>query len=78
MIEKCLMGVVAVWCLAGSLFARQNAAPSSHFVFDDNFEGDIVINEVRVPQSGVAMYTYYEALGWRGGGSVPKPLERKP
>ena len=69
MIEKRLMGFVAVWCLAGSLFARQNAAPSSHFVFDDNFEGDIVINEVRVPQSGVAMYTYYEALGWRGGAS---------
>ena len=37
MIEKCLMGVVAVWCLAGSLFAGQNAAPSSHLVFDDNF-----------------------------------------
>ena len=69
MIEKRLMGFVAVWCLAGSLFAGQNAAPSSHLVFDDNFEGDIVINEVRVPQSGVAMYTYYEALGWRGGAS---------
>jgi len=49
--------------------AGQNAAPSSHFVFDDNFEGDILINEVRVPKSGVAMYTYYETLGWRGGAS---------
>ena len=44
----------------------QNSAPSSHFVFDDRFDGDIVINEVRVPKSGEAMYTYYEALGWRG------------
>ena len=44
--------------------AGQNAAPSSHFVFDDNFEGDILTNEVRVPKSGVAMYTYYETLGW--------------
>jgi len=43
----------------------QNSAPSSHFVFDDR-DGDIVINEVRVPKSGEAMYTYYEALGWRG------------
>ena len=29
----------------------QNSAPSSHFVFDDRFDGDIVINEVRVPKS---------------------------
>ena len=49
--------------------AGQNAAPSSHFVFDDNFEGDILINEVRVPRDGVAMYTYYETLGWRGDAS---------
>jgi len=49
--------------------AGQNAAPSSHFVFDDNFDGDILINEVRVPKAGVAMYTYYETLGWRGGAS---------
>ena len=47
----------------------QNAAPSSHIVFDDNFEGDILVNEVRVPENGVAMYTYYEALGWRGDAS---------
>ena len=56
------MVFVAVWCLAGSLIAGQNAAPSSHLVFDDNFEGDILINEVRVPKSGMAMYTYYETL----------------
>ena len=49
-----------------SLLARGNAAPSSHFVFDDNFEGDIIIHDVRVPKNGEAMYTYYETLGWRG------------
>ena len=49
--------------------AGQNAAPSSHFVFDDNFEGDILINEVRVPKDGVEMFTYYETLGWRGSAS---------
>lgn len=47
----------------------QDSAPSSHMVFDDNFDGDVVINEVRVPQDGAAMYTYYEALGWRGRGA---------
>lgn len=47
----------------------QDSAPSSHFVFDDNFSGDILINEVRVPKSGEATYTYYEALGWRGKGA---------
>lgn len=49
--------------------SAQNSAPSSHFVFDDNFDGDIIINNVRVPKSGAAMYTYYEALGWRGKGA---------
>ena len=44
----------------------QDAAPSSHMVFDDNFPGDIVIISVRVPADGEAMYTYYEGLGWRG------------
>ena len=44
----------------------QNSAPSSHIVFDDEFDGDIIVNEVRVPKGGDAMYTYYEALGWRG------------
>ena len=53
--------------LTASMVIGQNSAPSSHFIFDDRFDGDIVINEVRVPKSGEAMYTYYEALGWRGG-----------
>ncbi|MEZ5329972.1 MAG: DUF3472 domain-containing protein [Verrucomicrobiales bacterium] len=46
--------------------AGEEAAPSSHMVFDDQLEGDILINEVRVPKSGEAMYTYYETLGWGG------------
>ncbi|MDA1237133.1 MAG: DUF3472 domain-containing protein [Acidobacteria bacterium] len=33
---------------------------------DASFDGDIVINQVRVPKNGEAMYTYYEALGWGG------------
>lgn len=46
--------------------AGQDAAPSSHLVFDDRFEGDILIHEVRVPHDGLATFTYYEVLGWRG------------
>lgn len=43
------------------------SAPSSHLVYSDaSFEGDLLINEVRVPASGEAMYTYYEGLGWSG------------
>jgi hypothetical protein len=59
----------AVMLLLGSALggvAGENAAPSSHLVFDDNFEGDIIINEVRVPADGEALYTYYETLGWSG------------
>jgi hypothetical protein len=56
----------------------QNSAPSSHFVFDDNFAGDILINEVRVPKSGEATYTYYEALGWRGKGAGYAGIQAHP
>jgi hypothetical protein len=56
----------------------QNSAPSSHLVFDDNFDGDIVINEVRVPKSGEALYTYYEALGWRGRGAGYAGIQAHP
>ncbi|MFQ3168838.1 MAG: hypothetical protein ACI8QI_001392 [Limisphaerales bacterium] len=60
--------IATLWLIAfSSVVNGQNSAPSSHFVFDDNFDGDIVINEVRVPKLGEAMYTYYEGLGWRGG-----------
>ena len=49
------------------IIAGENAAPSSHMVYNDaSFPGDILINEVRVPKKGEAMYTYYEALGWAG------------
>jgi hypothetical protein len=62
--------LVALALLASFTTAHaQNSAPSSHMVFDDNFDGDIVINSVRVPKGGEAMYTYYEAIGWRGAGA---------
>ena len=68
--------ILTVFCL--NLGAGQNAAPSSHMVFDDNFEGDIVINEVRVPKRGEAMYTYYETLGWGGVASGYAGIQAHP
>jgi hypothetical protein len=56
----------------------QDSAPSSHLVFDDTFDGDILINEVRVPKSGEATYTYYEALGWRGRGAGYAGIQAHP
>ena len=56
----------------------QNSAPSSHFVFDDNFAGDIVINKVRIPKKGEALYTYYEVLGWRGRAAGYAGLQSHP
>lgn len=47
-------------------------------MFDDNFDGDIIINEVRVPKSGEATYTYYEALGWRGKGAGYAGIQAHP
>ena len=41
---------LACFAFAATAVAGQNAAPSSHFVFDDNFDGHILINEVRVPK----------------------------
>ena len=59
--------------------AGQNAAPSSHLVYNDaNFPGDIMINEVRVPKDGEAMYTYYEALGWAGKGAGYAGIQAHP
>jgi hypothetical protein len=56
----------------------QDSAPSSHLVFDDNSDGDILINEVRVPKAGEATYTYYEALGWRGAGGGYAGIQAHP
>lgn len=56
-------------CILAVFYTQaQNSAPSSHFSFrfDNNTRCEILINEVRVPSSGVAMYTYYESLGWSG------------
>jgi hypothetical protein len=59
-------------------FAGQNAAPSSHMGFDDGFTDDIIINEVRIPKSGEAMYTYYETLGWSGKASGYAGIQAHP
>ena len=63
--------------ITGTL-AAQNSAPSSHLSFDDNFDGDILIQEVRVPKSGEAMYTYYETLGWSGLGGGYAGIQAHP
>jgi len=68
------MGFIFVKAEAG-----QNAAPSSHLVYNDaNFAGNIIINEVRVPKGGEAMYTYYEALGWGGKGAGYAGIQAHP
>ncbi len=69
--------LLGVFALSRTALA-QDSAPSSHLVFDDNFDGDIIINEVRVPKSGEAMYTYYEALGWRGTGAGYAGIQAHP
>ena len=69
--------LISTLYIAGTLSA-QNSAPSSHMVFDDHFEGDILIQEVRVPKSGEAMYTYYETLGWRGMGAGYAGIQAHP
>ncbi len=56
----------------------ENSAPSSHFVFDDNFDGDIIINEVRVPAEGDTRCTYYETLGWWGLGAGYAGIQNHP
>jgi len=61
--------VLIAMLAAGTTAYAQNSAPSSHMVFNDHFDGDILINEVRVPKDGTAMYTYYETIGWRGLGA---------
>lgn len=61
--------VALMFVSLSGIMQAQTSAPSSHMVFDDNFAGDIIINEVRVPKDGTAMYTYYETLGWRGKGA---------
>jgi hypothetical protein len=38
-------------------------------VYNEGGDGDILINEVRVPKDGLTRFTYYEALGWSGRGA---------
>ena len=61
-----LLTLAFLICVGSAIAQNQNAAPSSHMVFNDNFDGDIIVNQVRVPGTGEATYTYYETLGWRG------------
>ena len=49
---SCVASMLFVLVVIYSLPTRaQDSAPSSHFVFDDNFDGDIIISEVRVPNN---------------------------
>ncbi|MEZ6096933.1 MAG: DUF3472 domain-containing protein [Pirellulaceae bacterium] len=70
--------VVCVQLFSAGEVLSQDAAPSSHFVFDDNFAGDIVVNNVRVPKNGLATYTYYEALGWQGAAAGYAGIQAHP
>lgn len=56
----------------------QDSAPSSHLNFNDNVNGDIIVNEVRVPHGGEATYTYYETLGWRGSAAGYAGIQAHP
>lgn len=77
--RQLLKTLLLVCCVAMPVAAHaQNAAPSSHMVFDDNFPGDIVVISVRVPADGEAMYTYYEGLGWRGTAAGYAGLQAHP
>ena len=42
------------------------------------FPGDILVNEVRVPKNGEALYTYYETLGWGGVASGYAGIQAHP
>jgi hypothetical protein len=62
-----------------SVVAGQNAAPSSHMTYRGaSFAGDILVNDVRVPKEGEALYTYYETLGWGGVASGYAGIQAHP
>jgi len=61
-----LLSLAACSLMALHPIEGEGAAPSSHMVYDGPVVGDILVNEVRVPAAGEALYTYYEALGWGG------------
>ena len=71
-------GLLAISFYIVGAVSAQNSAPSSHLVFDDRFAGDILIQEVRVPKTGEAMYTYYETLGWGGTGAGYAGIQAHP
>ncbi len=55
------LGFIALAVSYCSLACAQTSAPSSHFVFDENCAGDILINEFRVPKSGEALQPQAES-----------------
>jgi len=62
--EKVLL--VVTFVLLSQLGISQNRAPSCWLRFQDNLQGDILINTIRV-QSPSPTYTYYCALQWNAG-----------
>ncbi|MEE2643064.1 MAG: DUF3472 domain-containing protein [Planctomycetota bacterium] len=72
-----LPGILILLVVLGRC-SGQDSAPSSHMVFNDGFDGDLIINQVRVPKQGDALYTYYEALGWRGRGAGYAGIQSHP
>ena len=73
-----MLNIVCVELAATPLWAKETSAPSSHMVFNVGGDGDILINEVRVPKKGEAMYTYYETLGWSGLGAGYAGIQAHP
>ncbi len=59
--------IATAWVVAiATVAAGQNSALSSYLYFNDNYNGNFLIDQVRVPSGGEAMYTYYETLYWGG------------
>lgn len=66
LVRNSLLASLLIAAASIGFVQAEDSAPSSHLVFDDNFAGDVLVNSVRVPADGEALYTYYETLGWRG------------
>ena len=42
-------------------------APSTWLRFNDNFNGDTIMQDIFVPEVGLTQYTYYSVLNWNSG-----------
>lgn len=52
----------------GLISIAQNGAPSLYLNYQDNVEGDIIINSLRVPSDNQSpLNTYYCGMLWNGG-----------